>query len=158
MDVTSTMKLTTSNMLSVYTMPIFIEFRGRYLIYTNSDKTEYEQYDQPSARGVIKPFTYPVTLNVEFDKWNKRNTITWTRQDSVQGYNWNKKYQNVECRLDGSWYVVRYEKDHPDDYVLLATIKGDEPTLQLTDDDLEYEKDYVYRVVFLPNLTNTKYK
>ena len=87
-----------------YTVPVFVEYRGIVKpddshVSIPSGHTLY----QPWADGFfIKPFTRPKSVSVEFDKWNKKNVVTWTRQDEATGYNGNKE-QSVDCRYDGNW-------------------------------------------------------
>ena len=141
-----------------YTTPVFTKYFARTNIHPNGNKSVEEEFTQPYVYDVLKPFTYPATMSVEFDKWNKHTTIKWTRQNTVSANDWNGQPQDVACRFDGKWYVVRYEKDHPADYTLLGSKKGDDANLQMTDDDFEYEKDYVYRVLFIPTLLENKCK
>ena len=141
-----------------YTTPVFTKYFARTHVYPNGNNSVEEEFTQPYVYDVLKPFTYPATMSVEFDKWNKHTTIKWTRQNTVSANDWNGQPQDVACRFDGKWYVVRYEKDHPADYTLLGSKKGDDANLQMTDDDFEYEKDYVYRVLFIPTLLENKCK
>ena len=143
-----------------YTVPVFVEYRG--IVKPNDSHVAIptgHTLSQPWADGFfIKPFTRPKTVSVEFDKWNKKNVVTWTRQDEAKGYNGNKE-QNVACRYDGKWYVIRYEKNGAaTDYTLIETLNGDASSLQLTDDGIEYNKEYTYRVIFLPSIMENKYR
>ena len=97
-------------------------------------------------------------MSVEFDKWNKKNVVTWTRQDEAKGYNGHKE-QNVACRYDGKWYVIRYAKGgSATDYTLIKPLNGDASSLQLTDEGIDYNKEYTYRVIFLPSVLENKYR
>lgn len=158
LDITYVSRISLNSPLATaFTTPIFVNTHGWYGIYTSSDQSTYEDYQQPFYNTVLKPFTHPATVNVEFDKWNKRNTITWTRVESVQGYN-GSGYQMVDCRYDGKWYVIRYEKGNLEGYALVGSLDGEAETLQLTDDGCDYEKDYIYRVIFLPSIIDEEFK
>ena len=105
----------------------------------------------------LKPFTSPRAVNVVFDKWQKRNTVTWEQVERRNVY-----FITVDCRYDGTWYVLRYESGKGiSTSKVVGSLAGDEnATLELVDSDpeLEYDKEYVYRVVFLPSLVVNKYK
>ena len=143
-----------------YTVPVFVEYRG--IVKPNDSHVSFptgHTLSQPWADGFfIKPFTRPKTVSVEFDKWNKKNVVTWTRQDEAKGYNGHKE-QNVACRYDGKWYVIRYAKGgSATDYTLIKTLNGDASSLQLTDEGIDYNKEYTYRVIFLPSIMENKYR
>ena len=145
-----------------YTVPVFVEYRGIVKPKPqNKGKIVPSGHtlSQPWADGFfIKPFTRPKSVSVEFDKWNKKNVVTWTRQDEAKGYNGNKE-QNVACRYDGKWYVIRYAKGgSATDYTLVKTLNGDDSSLKLTDEGIDYNKDYTYRVIFLPSVLENKYR
>ncbi|MBQ8487901.1 MAG: hypothetical protein IJ533_10310 [Prevotella sp.] len=143
-----------------YTVPVFVEYRG--ITKPNDSDTAIPSghtLSQPWADGFfVEPFTRPKSVSVEFDKWNKKNVVTWTRQDEATGYNGNKE-QSVACRYDGKWYVIRYAKGgSATDYTLVKTLNGDDSSLKLTDEGIEYNKDYTYRVIFLPSVLENKYR
>ncbi len=145
-----------------YTVPVFVECRGLVKPKPqNKGKIVPSDHtlSQPWADGFfVKPYTRPKSVSVEFDKWNKKNVVTWTRQDEAKGYNGNKE-QNVACRYDGKWYVIRYEKNGAaTDYTLVETLNGDASSLKLTDDGIDYNKEYTYRVIFLPSVLENKYR
>ena len=139
-----------------YTTAVFFNYFASSTIYTDaSHRSEYSLV-QPSRTLLLKPFTHPKTVNVEFDKWNKRNTITWTRYEKVKYYNGG--WPETDCRLDGTWYVVRYENSDAANYTVIGTFNGNANNLTLTDEDFDYEKEYVYRVIFLPDVLKNKFK
>ncbi|WP_294744155.1 LamG-like jellyroll fold domain-containing protein [uncultured Prevotella sp.] len=145
-----------------YTVPVFVEYRGLVKPKPqNEGKIVPSDHtlSQPWADGFfVKPFTRPKSVSVEFDKWNKKNVVTWTRQDEATGYNGNKE-QSVACRYDGKWYVIRYAKGgSATDYTLVETLNGDASSLKLTDDGIDYNKEYTYRVIFLPSVLENKYR
>ena len=149
-----------TNVQGAYTVPVFVEYRG--IVKPNDSHVSFptgHTLSQPWADGFfIKPFTRPKTVSVEFDKWNKKNVVTWTRQDEAKGYNGHKE-QNVACRYDGKWYVIRYAKGgSATDYTLIKTLNGDASSLQLTDEGIDYNKEYTYRVIFLPSIMENKYR
>lgn len=102
---------------------------------------------------LIKPYTRPMEVVVEFDKWTKKNVVTWKRKEKAQD-----RYQDVDCLTDGTWYVLRYEKGQSaTDYTVVDDIPGKNTNLKVADTDIEYDKEYVYRVVFLPDILEQKY-
>ena len=139
-----------------YTTAVFFNYFASSTIYTDaSHRSEYSLV-QPRRTLLLKPFTHPKTVNVEFDKWNKRNTITWTRYEKVKYYNGG--WPETDCRLDGTWYVVRYENSDAANYTVIGTFNGNANNLTLTDENFDYEKEYVYRVIFLPDVLKNKFK
>ena len=145
-----------------YTVPVFVEYRGITKPKPqNKGKIVPSGHtlSQPWADGFfVKPYTRPKSVSVEFDKWNKKNVVTWTRQDEAKGYNGNKE-QSVACRYDGKWYVIRYAKGgSATDYTLVVTLNGDASSLKLTDEGIDYNKEYTYRVIFLPSVLENKYR
>ncbi len=111
----------------------------------------------PTQTVKVAPFTRPEVVSVAFDKWNKKNTITWTRRENTI----TSSGKSCDCRFDGKWYVIRYVKGNDaKDYKLIASLDGDATELTATDNDteLEYEQEYVYRVVFLPFMLVDKCK
>ena len=145
-----------------YTVPVFVEYRGITKPKPqNKGKIVPSGHtlSQPWADGFfVKPYTRPKSVSVEFDKWNKKNVVTWTRQDEATGYNGSKE-QSVACRYDGKWYVIRYAKGgSATDYTLVETLNGDASSLKLTDDGIDYNKEDTYRVSFLPSVLENKYR
>ena len=162
MDMTfSYWPLTTSEAAATgcYTQPVYITYNGYVKLHASNLVPENHILSQPKVEGVlIKPFTRPVTVSLEFDKWNKKNIVKWTRQDKVKGYNGSKEV-DVECRYDGKWYVVRYAKgSSANNYKLIGTLNGNVTSLQVTDTGIDYDKEYVYRVIFLPTILESKFK
>ena len=153
--------LTTSEAAATcaYTVPVYVKYQGCSDVKFVANFDQISVFKQPSvAHGFIKPYTRPATLDVQFDKWNKKNVVTWTPQTEAKGYNGTTEV-DVACRNDGKWYVIRYDKNSPaTDYKVLGTLKGDAATLQLEDADIAYDKEYKYRVIFLPSILESKYK
>ena len=146
---------------AAYTIPVYVKYCGVVRVNPSipgAAKT-YVSYDQPDVWVVVKPFTRPTSVKVEFDKWGKKNTVTWTRAENVQGWN-GSKWTHDDCRFDGKWYVIRYKKGQlASDYQLIGSVSGkNKPeALKLTDDNIDYDEEYVYRVVFLPEVLEEKY-
>ncbi|MBQ1773961.1 MAG: laminin G domain-containing protein [Prevotella sp.] len=145
-----------------YTVPVRIS----QLDYTVSARClQTLDYTLPTATGdaynegiLFKPFTRVDKMTVEFDKWKKKNVIQWTRNQQVDDYVGRNKV-SVECRTDGTWYVLRYEKGaSPSDYETIKTLRGSTTNLKVEDADISYDKEYVYRVVFLPDLLADNYQ
>ena len=139
-----------------YTTPVHVFYHGRTKVKCWDDKLKH--WTQPGVWEVVKPFTRPSEMKVEFDKWNKKNVVKWTRTTQAKGYN-SSQIVMVDCRYDGQWYVIRYKKgQQPADYTLIGSINGQETTLQIEDNNIEFGEEYIYRVVFLPNILVGKYK
>ena len=152
---------TTETATGAYTLPAYVNYRGVTMLAKQiaryyDDITvvpEGHTLSQPLVEyGFIKPFTRPVSVAVEFDKWGKKNTVKWTRQTSAKGYN-GSKLVDVDCRYDGKWYVIRYLKGSTsNNYTLIGTLDGKDNQLYVTDENIIYGKEYVYRVIFLPSV------
>ena len=147
-----------------YTVPVYLRYRGGQRINVGGDLarrgTSNLYLDQPFVNDIlIKPFTRPVTVTTEFDQWNKKVVVKWTNQTSAKGFDGTNE-KDVACREDGKWYVVRYEEGgSASDYTNVGELSSDNETLQITDDkNIDYEKQYVYRVIFLPDILESKYK
>ena len=146
-----------------YTFPVIISYAANTDVavwFTGYIKNKYNySIQQPTIREVIKPFTSPVSVNVEFDQWRKKNKISWTARKKAEYWdNESDQKKEVNCRTDGKWYVVRYEKGkEPTDYTLVGSLNGNASKLELTDTEMEFEKEYVYRVIFLPSVLESGY-
>ena len=81
---------------------------------------------------------YPTNLQVEFDQWGKKNIITWELPEDK-----DKRYQ------EGKFYVYRY--DEGSDKFTLVGNAGVNDVLMVEDTDVEYKKQYIYKVSFLMN-------
>ena len=144
----------------VYTVPTYIKYSGGMTVNPASPTIKkFIDLIQPEAGVVeIQPFTRPIKVWVEHDQWKKKNVIQWDRQKKEAGHNGSRQ-TSVECRTDGKWYVIRYIKNgSATDYTLVNTLNGNATTLEMTDDKIDYDKSYVYRVIFLPSLLESKYK
>ena len=129
--------------------------------FTLKDCIGYDMiYDAQLSPVNIIPYTRPETVTTEFDKWNQKVVVKWTKRNSVSYYD-DEEYQNktLDCKVDGRWYVIRYDKDADLDegYHLVGSLKGNSSNLQLTDNDVDYDHNYVYRVVFLPDILEDTY-
>ena len=141
-----------------YTIPVFIEYQGGVNYNDEKSDGEVTWIQQPSVKGILKPFIRPTEMKVDFNTWNRSNTIQWTRNSSETGWD-GRQNVTVDCRTDGTWYVIRYEQGQsPADYVVVGTLNGNADQLQMTDDDIEYDKTYIYRVVFLPSVISNTFK
>ena len=149
-----------------YTTPVYVYYRANHLMNVteaNCGTTgwHYTQlnYYQPYLSLTVLPFTRPEKVNVAFDKWKKRNTVTWTKREKATLWD-NAQRTQVECRTDGKWYVIRYDRNKTaKDYILVGQpLRGDAETLQVEDTEIDYDKEYVYRVVFLPKVLEDKYE
>lgn len=133
----------------------------KHLLFNHSISEGSYKYTIKTANGdafddgiLFKPYTRVNQLKVEFDKWKKQNIIQWTRNKQV-GDSRNSK---IDCQTDGTWYVLRYEKgEAPSTYEILKEIPGSNENLKVEDNNIEYDHEYVYRVVFLPSLLKDKF-
>ncbi len=140
-----------------YTVPVYVKTQGH--IQVKPDGTNAVTYDQPEAGSVlVKPYTRPMKVWVDYDQWNKKATIHWSRHETVTGYD-GSSAQSVECLTDGQWYVVRYETTQGvANYEVVKDISGKSTSLQVVDDKIDYDKKYTYRVIFLPDILKSGYK
>ena len=77
-------------------------------------------------------------------------TVSWERNQTETAYD-GSTTKSVNCRTDGKWYVIRYEPGKPNDYTLVNTLNGNASSLKMTDSNIDYDKKYMYRVIFLPD-------
>ena len=84
-------------------------------------------------------------------------TVSWERNETETAYD-GSTTKEVSCRTDGKWYVIRYEPGKPNDYTLVNTLNGNASSLKMTDSNIEYDKKYTYRVIFLPDILESTYK
>lgn len=132
-------------------------------VYSSGSSEHYEYSVQPSSgdayyEGILfKPYTRVENISAEFNKWKKKNVIQWTRTQKVSDY-YHYTSVDVDCQTDGTWYVLRYEKGQPaTSYEILKEIAGSSTNLKVEDSEIEYDKEYVYRVVFLPRILKDKF-
>ena len=145
-----------------YTTPVYLEYNAKFNYKSEGKELGWKNkwFYQPIVHALIKPYTRPENLKVEFDKWNKSNTVTWSKREKASYYDGNNT-GTTECKTDGKWYVLRYDKGvnvQTDGYKLLGSLNGSSSNLKYTDKDIEYDKEYTYRVVFLPSILEEKYK
>ena len=113
---------------------------------------------RPEEEVIIDPFTRPLTVNVQFNKWQKQNKVTWTRNEQARGTTRNRWIYRP-CRTDGKWYVIRYEDgQEATEYTVVGEMNGDATDLKVVDTNIDYDKLYNYRVIFLPDILSAKYK
>ena len=144
-----------------YFHPMGIRFTPtiEYVPYgnTNHQSNTPVTLTRPAKEIIIDPFTCAKRLNVDFDKWTRKNTIRWTRYEEQRGWSVNCMVTRP-CRTDGKWYVIRYEDGQAaDTYTLIAEMNGDATDLKVEDSDIDYDKRYNYRVIFLPVVLADKY-
>ena len=144
-----------------YFHPMGIHFTPtiEYVPYgnTNHQSNTPVTLTRPAKEIIIDPFTCAKSLNVDFDKWTRKNTIRWTRYEEQRGWSVNCMVTRP-CRTDGKWYIIRYEDGQAaDTYTLIAEMNGDATDLKVEDSDIDYDKRYNYRVIFLPVVLADKY-
>ncbi len=141
-----------------YFYPVTVNYTRMAEIDPDGSSNYSFNLTRPEEEVIIDPFTRPLTVNVQFNKWQKQNKVTWTRNEQARGTTRNR-WITRPCRTDGKWYVIRYEVgQEATEYTVVKELNGDETTLQVTDTDIDYEKQYNYRVIFLPDILSDKYK
>ena len=144
---------------AAYTVPVYVDYYA-YMRLNKDGNIVPDRHviAQPMVEGVlVKPFTRPVTVSTDFDKWNKKTLVKWTRQTSAKGFN-GREVVSVDCRYEGKWHVLRYEKAKgAGTYKEIGTVDGNQTKLEVTDTDFDYDREYTYRVVFLPTILETAY-
>ena len=139
----------------------FIDVNRETIGYSGTDHYAYTRRTSTGNdyhEGILfMPYTRVKEITIEFDKWKKKNLVQWTRNEQVYDYVNNKKI-TLNCQTDGTWYVLRYEKgQNPMSYEVIKEINGNSTNLKAEDNDIAYDKEYVYRVVFLPRFLKEKY-
>ena len=145
-----------------FTMPVLINSNSSFWVnYSSSDGfTNYSglRYFQPTAPDTIQPYTRPENVRAEFNKWDKSVTIQWNKREKAKCWSNGGTRFDVPCRTDGQWYILRYDNGRPaTDYKMLGSVNGNVSNLSFTDTDVDYDREYVYRVVFLPDILDDKY-
>ena len=115
-----------------------------------------EVWEQESEPFLIAPYTHPDELTTTFDQWNQAVKVQWTYVKSVSIPTATDHNDNIDCRTDGKWYLLRREKSK-EAYTLLYTYDSTQKRFSFTDDECAIDKEYVYRVVFLPDVLVASY-
>ena len=104
---------------------------------TVANKDEYTVQEFKKSYDAIPGCVYPLenSVQVTFDKWNKKTIITWESSD--------KSNRNTS----GSFYVYRYEGESTTP-TLVGNV-GVNSQYKLEDPDVEYGKTYTYKVSFI---------
>ena len=119
----------------------------------NNTYTWYNPYNSDNAWGesVVDAYVYPKVLQFKsFNQWDKTVTLSWTAETSVQDFTTNKVYSRSK---NGKWFI--YRKDFGasnSSYTQIGNLPGDTENLSFTDAKVDYDKQYTYCVVFLPNV------
>ena len=141
-----------------YTTPVYLKYRGGMHVNLGGTLAHDNNLYQPYVTGTyIQPYTRPVSVSTDYNKWTKEVTVSWERSEIETAYD-GSSTKDVECRTDGKWYVIRYEPGKPNDYTLVNTLNGNASSLKMTDSNIEYDKKYTYRVIFLPDILESTYK
>ena len=118
-------------------------------------------YDNPASinglinewEDTIKGYLYPTNLQVTpFDQWKKQVTVSWSAVRTDRFHVDNFEYRR---NTDGNWCVFRgYMEDGNFVSTQIATLSGDtgDGGLRYTDTKLDYDKNYIYSVVFVPTV------
>ena len=141
-----------------YTTPVYLKYRGGMHVNLGGTLAHDNNLYQPYITGTyVQPYTRPVSVSTDYNKWTKEVTVSWERSEIETAYD-GSSTKDVECRTDGKWYVIRYEPGKPNDYTLVNTLNGNASSLKMTDSNIEYDKKYTYRVIFLPDILESTYK
>ena len=141
-----------------YTMPVYLKYRGGMDVNLGGTLAHDNYLNQPYITGTyIQPYTRPVSTSTDYNKWTKEVTVSWERSKIETAYD-GSTTKDVSCRTDGKWYVIRYESGKPNDYTLVNTLNGNASSLKMTDSNIDYDKKYTYRVIFLPDILESTYK
>ena len=141
-----------------YTMPVYLKYRGGMHVNLGGTLAHDNNLYQPYVTGTyVQPYTRPVSVSTDYNKWTKEVTISWERSKTETAYD-GSTTKSVNCRTDGKWYVIRYEPGKPNDYTLVNTLNGNASSLKMTDSNIDYDKKYTYRVIFLPDILENTYK
>ena len=145
-----------------YTSPVYLTAKAYIRVKDETDNSNWVTWTDNMQDVIVKPYTSPYSLSYEFDQWTKKVIINW-KYVTQRAYSYNGKTKgNIDCRTDGEWYILRYNKnDDPEQrvYTILGTLKGNADNLQVVDDkEKDYYTNYIYRVVFLPDILKEKYK
>ena len=148
--------------LHLYLLDYTADVKRHTMRYTGNDHYKYTLHAASGndyKQGIMfQPYTRVDVLTAEFDKWKKQNVIQWTRTQSITE-EFNGKMLTTECQTNGTWYVLRYEQGRPvNDYEVLKEISGTSSKLKVEDENIDYDKIYVYRVVFLPDFLKEKFE
>ncbi len=141
-----------------YTTPLYLKYRGGMHVNLGGTLAHDNNLYQPYITGTyVQPYTRPVSVSTDYNKWTKQVTVSWERNETETAYD-GSTTKEISCRTDGKWYVIRYEPGKPNDYTLVNTLNGNASSLQVTDSHIEYDKKYTYRVIFLPDILESTYK
>ena len=141
-----------------YTMPVYLKYRGGMHVNLGGTLAHDNNLYQPYVTGTyVQPYTRPISTSTDYNKWTKQVTISWERSQTETAYD-GSTTKSVNCRTDGKWYVIRYEPGKPNDYTLVNTLNGNASSLKMTDSNIDYDKKYMYRVIFLPDILESTYK
>lgn len=141
-----------------YFYPVTVNYNRMAEIDPDGSSNYSFNLTRPEEEVIIDPFTRPLTVNVQFNKWQKQNKVTWTRNEQARGTTRNRWIYRP-CRTDGKWYVIRYEDgQEATEYTVVGEMNGDATDLKVVDTNIDYDKLYNYRVIFLPDILSAKYK
>lgn len=141
-----------------YFYPVTVNYTRMAEIDPDGSSNYSFNLTRPEEEVIIDPFTRPLTVNVQFNKWQKQNKVTWTRNEQARGTTRNRWIYRP-CRTDGKWYVIRYEDgQEATEYTVVGEMNGDATDLKVVDTNIDYDKLYNYRVIFLPDILSAKYK
>ena len=150
---------TSTTSCAAYFNPVAVYYTRVIKVNPDNDPSLSNTIARMEEEVIVDPFTRPLNLSVEFDKWHRQNIVSWTRTYTADGIKKGKKRFTRTCRLDGTWYVIRYEDgQEAASYSIISQMSGDATELNVVDTDIEYDKKYNYRVIFLPAVLEAGYK
>jgi len=112
---------------------------GSRTYYPNiTTRTESTVQEFNKSYTDIPGCVYPTDVEVEFDKWNKKAIITWNSSGTDNR------------NADGKFFVYRFEEGSSTP-TLVGTGVGVNDVLKMEDTELDYNKNYTYKVSFILN-------
>ncbi len=96
----------------------------------------FKKYNAANVAG----YAYPTKLEATYDMWKKRVELKWTKYDT-------------DKNTAGKWSVYRRKADDVANNrkLIKSDIAYTTDTYTDTDSELEYDTDYIYEIVFVPN-------
>lgn len=84
-----------------YTMPVYLKYRGGMDLNLGGTLAHDNYLNQPYITGTyIQPYTRPVSVSTDYNKWTKEVTVSWERSKIETAYD-GSSTKDVECRTDG---------------------------------------------------------
>ena len=148
-------KLYTIDNEYAYTLPLWFYVESITNVHPIPELLN-EVWSQENKTFLLAPYTHPDELTMTYDQWNQTVNVQWTYVKDLTYINDNNSTDVFNCRTDGKWYLLRREKSK-NTYTLLSSFDSTQKRFSYTDDECALDKEYVYRVVFLPDVLVSTY-